>query len=88
MDAAFTESDRGILIVFSKMTEMKKEFQLKKKISMIILFVSAITATLLTDWSLERIFNGVFKILHMGIFFFTSLKCFHRNMFVDHYPDE
>lgn len=31
MDAAFTESDRGILIVFSKMTEMKKEIQLKKK---------------------------------------------------------
>lgn len=70
MDAAFTESDRGILIVFSKMTEMKKEFQLKKKISMIILFVSAITATLLTDWSLERLFNGVFKILHMSIFFY------------------
>lgn len=30
MDAAFTESDRGILIVFSKMTEKKKN-SIKKK---------------------------------------------------------
>lgn len=48
MDAAFTESDRGILIVFSNMTEMK-QIQIKKKISTIILFFTAITATLLTD---------------------------------------
>lgn len=37
---------------------------------MIILFFSAITATLLTDWSLELLFNGAFKILQMSIFFY------------------